>query len=97
MKELGLTLGVEDLAHHPSESEAPKVLQQRLRDTLDKVGELKEQQLRCLKCYSADVTCRDLDKLLTYSGAWLSDPVPVHAKICGCNSCGYEWDDEENT
>jgi hypothetical protein len=25
-----------------------------------------------------------------------SDPIAVHAKICTCNSCGYEWDDEDN-
>jgi predicted Zn-dependent protease with MMP-like domain len=97
VKELGLTLGVEGLAQHPPENEAPKaVLQQRLRDTLDEAGEVKELEPRCLKCYSADVTCRELNKPLTYSGAWLSDPLPVHAKICTCNSCGYEWDDEDN-
>jgi len=100
VKELGLTnlsRGVEDAAHHRPESEPPKmVLQQRLRDTIDEAGEAKEQQPRCVKCYSADVTCRELDKPLTYSGAWLSNPLPVHAKICTCNSCGYEWDDEDN-
>jgi predicted Zn-dependent protease with MMP-like domain len=98
VKELGLSLGVEDVAHHPLESEAPKtILQQRLRDTLDEAGEAKKQQPRCIKCYSADVTCRELDKPLTYSGARLSDHLPVHAKICTCNSCGHEWDDEDNT
>lgn len=53
-------------------------------------------QPRCSKCYSADVTCRELDKPLKPSGAWLSDPMVVHAKICKCRSCGYEWDDEDN-
>jgi len=94
---LGLSVGVDDVAHQPLESEAPKtVLQQRLRETLDEEGEAKEQQPRCIKCYSADVTCRELDKLLT-SGAWLSDPLRVHAKICRCNACGHEWDDEDNS
>jgi predicted Zn-dependent protease with MMP-like domain len=105
VKELGLatvSLGVEDVAHHPLESEAPKtLLQQRLPDTLDEAGAAEEQQPRCIKCYSAEVTCRELDKPLTnsgaWSGAWLSDPLPVHAKIWTCNSCGYEWDDEDNT
>ncbi len=58
--------------------------------------ENKESQLRCLKCYSADVTCRELDKPLTNAASSLSDPIAVHAKICTCNSCGYEWDDEDN-
>jgi len=99
VQELGLTAPsplIEDVAHHPPESVASNtVLQQRLHDTLDEAGEVKEQQPRCQKCYSADVACRELERLV-YSGARLSDPLPVHAKICTCNSCGYEWDDEEN-
>jgi hypothetical protein len=103
VKELGLatlTLPIEHAAHHHPESERngpPKTtLQQRLADTSDEADEAKEPQLRCLKCYSADVTCRELNKPLT-TGSWLSEPVSVHAKICTCNSCGHEWDDEDNT
>lgn len=95
VKELGLsTLSpeVEDAAHCPSESEAPK-----LRYAPDEAGEANEQQPRCIKCYSADVTSRELDKPLTSTGGWLSDPLFVHAKMCRCNSCGHEWDDEDNT
>jgi hypothetical protein len=33
---------------------------------------------------------------LTNAASSLSDPIAVHAKICTCNSCGYEWDDEDN-
>ena len=97
VKELGLSLSFKDMAHHPLESESlDTVLQQRLPEAVEKEEE-ENQKLRCIKCYSADVTCRELDRPLTYSGAWLSDPVPVHVKICTCNSCGYEWDDEDNT
>jgi predicted Zn-dependent protease with MMP-like domain len=95
VKELGLcTLSpsVEDAAHHPLESEAPK-----LRYAPDEAGEAHEQQPRCIKCYSTDVTCHELDKPLTSAGGWLSDPLFVHAKMCRCNSCGHEWDDEDNT
>lgn len=53
-------------------------------------------QPRCSKCYSADVTYREIDKPLNLSRAWLSDPMIVHAKIWKCRSCGYEWDDEDN-
>ena len=66
-------------------------------DTPDEVGDAREQQLRCLKCYSADLTCREFDKPMTSYGAWLSDPLPVHSKIWTCESCGYEWDDDDNT
>jgi predicted Zn-dependent protease with MMP-like domain len=97
VKELGLSLGVEDVAPNMLETEARKTpLQQQLRDTLDEAAEAAEQQPRCLKCYSADVTCRELEKPLTNSASSLSDPIAVHAKICTCNSCGYEWDDEDN-
>jgi predicted Zn-dependent protease with MMP-like domain len=97
VKELGLSVGVEDVAPNPLESEARKAaLLQQLRDALDEAVEAKDQQPRCLKCYSADVTCRELDKPLTNTASSLSDPIAVHAKICTCNSCGYEWDDEDN-
>jgi predicted Zn-dependent protease with MMP-like domain len=98
VKELGLSRSAEGVANHPGEGEAPKkLLPHQLRDTPDEVGDAKEQQLRCLKCYSADLTCRELDKPMTSYGAWLSDPLhDVHSKIWKCNSCGYEWDDDDN-
>jgi predicted Zn-dependent protease with MMP-like domain len=75
---------------------AKTTLQQQLADTVEKADETKEPQLRCLKCYSPDITCRELDKPLS-TGSWLSEPVSVHARICTCNLCGHEWDDEDNT
>jgi hypothetical protein len=94
VKELGLSLGVEDVAPHSEARKSP--LQQQLLDTLDEAAEAENQQPRCLKCYSAEVTCRELDKPLTNAATSLSDPIAVHAKVCTCNSCGYEWDDEDN-
>jgi predicted Zn-dependent protease with MMP-like domain len=97
VKELGLSLSFKDIACDPRESEAPEAdLQKRLPAETIETEEEANQQPRCLKCYSTDVTCRDLDKPLTLSGAWLTDPVLVHAKLCKCSSCGYEWDDEDN-
>jgi predicted Zn-dependent protease with MMP-like domain len=61
----------------------------------EKVQETTDQP-RCPKCYAADVTCRELNKPLTTVASSLSDPIFVHAKICTCNSCSYEWDDEDN-
>jgi hypothetical protein len=75
---------------------AKALLHQPLADAFDGAGEANEE-LRCPKCYSGDVTCREIDKPMTYSGAWLSDPLPIHAKVCTCNSCSYEWDDEDST
>lgn len=72
------------------------LLNQPLPGTSDEVEEANEQQPRCPKCYSADVTCRELDKPTMYSGAWLNSPLPVHVRLCTCRSCGYEWDDEDN-
>jgi hypothetical protein len=97
VKELGLSRGSEGMANHPIEGEASKtVLLGQLRDAPGEAENAKEQQLRCLKCYSADVTCRELNKPLTNAASSLSDPITVHAKICTCSSCGYEWDDEDN-
>jgi predicted Zn-dependent protease with MMP-like domain len=89
VKELGLSVGGPDIGHQPLSEEPETVLQPRLQ-------EANEQQPRCVKCYSADLTCRELNKPLTNSTAWLGDPVSVQAKICTCNSCGYEWDDADD-
>jgi len=98
VKELGLSLGAEGVANHTIETEAVKtVVPQQLWDTPDEVEDAEGQQLRCLKCYSADLTCREFDKPMKSYGAWLSDPLPVHSKIWTCESCGYEWDDDNNT
>jgi len=97
VRELGLSPSAEGVANHPIGGKASKsVLLQQLRDTPDEAETANEQQLRCLKCYSADVTCRELNKPLTNVASSLSDLIAVHAKICTCNSCGYEWDDEDN-
>jgi predicted Zn-dependent protease with MMP-like domain len=95
VKELGLSLSFKDLAPHSLESEAPGAVLQRVPEAGDKEEE-ENQKLRCLKCYSADVTCGALDKPLTNASSSLSGPITVHARICRCNSCGYEWDDEDN-
>lgn len=107
VRDLGLanlSLPIGDEARHQLKTNVSKTdvemlkttTPQRRPDNVDKVGGEEKQQLRCLKCYSADIDCCDLDKLVTYSGAWLSDPLPVHVKLCTCKSCGYQWDDEDN-
>jgi predicted Zn-dependent protease with MMP-like domain len=84
-------------AIHKAKVEAAKAaLRPRLPETLNGAAESEEQQLRCLKCYSQDVTCRELQKPMTYLGASLINPLLVHTKMCTCQSCGYEWDDEDN-
>jgi predicted Zn-dependent protease with MMP-like domain len=75
--------------------QAKKTLPAQFADTVSGADETKEFELRCVKCYSADVTCRELDKPLT-TASWLGEPTTVHTRICICNSCGHEWDDEEN-
>ena|ERR1700674_5338069 len=97
VRELGLSRSAEGVANHPMEGEASKtVLLRQLQETPDESENAKEEHLRCLKCYSPDVTCREVDKPVTSHGAWLSDPLPVHLKIWTCNSCGCEWDDDDN-
>ena len=92
--ELGLSLGIPDTADAWATSERP-ITASELSFDEENTQEAADQP-RCSKCYSADVTCREIDKPLKLSGAWLSDPMVVHAKICKCRSCGYEWDDEDN-
>jgi predicted Zn-dependent protease with MMP-like domain len=92
--ELGLSAGVQDTTDAWAENESP-ITGSEL--SFDKKSALEAtDQPRCSKCYSTDITCRDIDKPVELSGTWLSDPMVVHAKVCKCRSCGYEWDDEDN-
>ena len=69
--------------------------QRQLPDTPDEEVETEEQQPRCLKCYSADVTCTTVRAPLSYAGANSFDPITVRAKAYRCNSCGIQWHDED--
>jgi predicted Zn-dependent protease with MMP-like domain/predicted nucleic-acid-binding Zn-ribbon protein len=95
VKELGLSLRFNELARLPLESEPPyAVLSQKTPDAVER-EEGESQELRCIKCYCEDVTCREGEKPVSYVGGNLSNPITVHVAICTCNSCGYEWDDED--
>ncbi|HUA16774.1 MAG TPA: metallopeptidase family protein [Verrucomicrobiae bacterium] len=95
VKELGLSRAFDDIAHDPPETQTPAaVSREGLPDAIAPDAETS-QHLRCIKCYSSDVTCREVDKPPSYLGANPFDPTVLHAKRCQCNSCGHEWDDED--
>jgi len=100
VKELGLatiSVKVGQAAHQLPEGEARNVLPPHsIADTTHDAEDAVEQRLRCIKCYSANVTCREVDKPSSYAGANEFDPILVHARSCTCNSCGFEWDDEDD-
>jgi predicted Zn-dependent protease with MMP-like domain len=97
VKELGLSRAFEDIARDSPEGEAPQSgSTERLLESPDTERE-PEQQLRCISCYSADVTCREVDKPLSYVGANFFDPITRRVKNYRCNSCGRDWDDEDTT
>lgn len=68
----------------------------RAPDCCGESGEVQEQTRRCLKCYSADITSREVDKFVTPPGAWLQEPVRIRTNVCRCGSCGHEWDDDDD-
>jgi predicted Zn-ribbon and HTH transcriptional regulator len=74
---------------------ATALLVQPTAEDMDVADEENDQRPRCPKCYSVDITPRELDKPMS-TGAWLSVPLPVREKVCECKSCGYQWDDEDN-
>jgi predicted Zn-dependent protease with MMP-like domain len=98
VRDLGLSFPpppAEDATQESSENQAPRMLtQQTPKDTVDDAEKANEQP-RCIKCYSTDVTCHDVERPLSYAGANSFDPITVHARSCKCNSCDYEWDDED--
>jgi len=92
VKELGLSLSFKDIPRDPLEVEGATTV---VPDRTEK-DDGANQKPRCLKCYSAHITCRELDKPLANAASSLSDPIAIHARVCTCNSCGYEWDDEDD-
>jgi len=96
VKELGLSVSFEDLARDPLEAAETKADFQKGLAGTDECEDQANQKARCLHCYSTDVICRELDKPLSPHGAWLTDPVIFREKIWRCESCGYEWDDDDN-
>ena len=74
---------------------AMALLERPIQEGVDPADEGNDQPPRCPKCYSADITFRELDKPMSI-GTWLSVPLPVHEKVCECKSCGYQWDDDDN-
>jgi predicted Zn-dependent protease with MMP-like domain len=94
IKELGLSRAFEDIKPNTLELEAAQSgATERLPDSEDGTA---DQRPRCIKCYSTDVTCRNVERPLKPFGGWLTDPVLVHARVCRCGSCGYEWDDDDD-
>ena len=85
------------LSEDQPKSEVPMSVSQLDGDeeTGQEVQEATERP-RCIKCYSADVTCHQFKKPLSYAGANIFDATAtVHARSCRCNSCGHEWDDAD--
>jgi predicted Zn-dependent protease with MMP-like domain len=94
VKELGLSLGVAGSAQETPKGESPITVSQLRHD--DEIEQEVNEQLRCIRCYSTNVTCREVDKPASYAGANVLSPIIVQGRICKCNSCGIEWDDEDS-
>ena len=96
VKELGLSRAFEDIARDPVEEGAPQTgATQNPPGRPNRQGEV-EHQPRCIMCYSADVTSREVRRSVSYVGANSFDPATVQVKIYKCNSCGCEWDDDDS-
>lgn len=101
VRDLGLSATLardeSDMRDLPQRQAPKNVVQQMPNETIDSAENISEQ-LRCIKCYSADVACHEGEKLFSYAEANLFDPatVTLHARTCKCNSCGYEWNDEDD-
>jgi predicted Zn-dependent protease with MMP-like domain len=80
-----LSPGFEDVDDPQVESKARTVevpvadagQQQQPAKSIEGTEDAVEPKLRCSSCYSADVTCREVERSIAVSGAWLSDAFPV--------------------
>jgi len=81
----------------PDAEAAMALLAQPIPEGVDSATEGNDQPPRCPKCYSLDIIFREREKPKADTGVWLSLSPSVREKVCECRSCGYEWDDEDNT
>jgi predicted Zn-dependent protease with MMP-like domain len=95
VEDLGLSLPFRDLALEPVDPTKPAVSNDRVITASASEQEAQEQP-RCVKCYSTEVSCRESERSLASFGSWLSDPLLVHTKIWTCKSCGHVWADEDD-
>ena len=99
VKELGLSRSFQDIVHDQLDSEAlTTVSNGTLPDTVEKEKEADDQP-RCIKCYSTDIACHEVEMPSSYPEANPFAPISLtlHARRWACNSCGYKWDDEDDT
>jgi len=94
MKELGLSSSsrsFEEASHQVPENQPPIISEPQAPDDAVENGVATENQPRCIHCYSVDITCENIERPLSYS----FDPVTVRIIRYTCNSCGFEWEDDD--
>jgi predicted Zn-dependent protease with MMP-like domain len=100
VRDLGLSSSkpqVEEATHEVSKNYTTGLLAPQTPE--EKVHEEEvDQRARCIKCYSADVICHEIEMPLSYARPNPLDPIivhTVHAKGWTCNSCGKQWEDDD--
>ena len=93
VKELGLSTSSDafDDASHDVRGPAPGIAERTSSSELVEQIEQTTDQERCIHCYSADITCKDMERPLSYS----FDPATMRVRRYTCRSCGFKWQDDD--
>lgn len=85
--------GVKLLVEAEDFTQASKLLNEPMPESLNIEGVGSYIQPRCPKCGSLDVVFGALDKKVSYTTAWLGVPIPLSNDDWQCHACGHHWED----
>jgi hypothetical protein len=89
--------GIKILVREEDAEIAIKLLDQEVPEKFDVEGVGEYEQPQCPSCKSMEVSFDGLDKRASYTGFFVSLPIPITNKGWKCHSCGLEWKDDSDT
>jgi hypothetical protein len=83
--------GIKILVRAEDAETAIKLLDQEVPEKFNVEGVGEYEQPHCPSCKSMEVSFDGLDKRASYTGLFVSLPIPTTTKGLKCHSCGLEW------
>jgi putative signal transducing protein len=88
--------GVKLLVDAEDFTQASKLLNEPVPESLQVDGVGSYIQPRCPQCGSLDVAFAELNKKVSYTSAWLGLPIPLSRDDWQCHACGHQWEDSSD-
>ena len=93
----GLLGGVKLWVRQQDVEEAQKLIEQSPPEGFNVEGVGEFQQPRCPKCYSVEISFKELVKPVAFISAYLGLPIPLKRRGWKCHSCGHSWRQFDDT